>query len=577
MQKKEKIIQTKTCKHCESNFDITDKDLEFYKKVSPKFEPSPNLSQRERDNWNNNLIPTPTLCPDCRQQRRLAFRNERNLYKRKCDATGEDIISMYSPDKKLTIYSQSFWWSDKWDAFDYGKSFDFKRGFFEQFENIYKKVPMPELLNQNNENSSYLNHSSYNKKCYLCVNTGFSEDSYYLSNYCLENKDSLDCLNIINCSHCYFCINTKDSFNSSYIFYSENIINSFYCYNCSNCKDCILCSNLNNKQYCIKNVQYSEKEYKDYIKKENLHYHREKYTSYIVEKTIYKNLNFLSSENISWNNIENSKNITYSYSLFHSQDCSYCYDWFKMKSSFDATEPYNWERQYETHACNSSTQTLFTANSYENSEIYYCYHCFNSSNLFGCIWLKNKSYCILNKQYTKEEYNILVPKIIEKMEADWEWGEFFPASLSPFGYNETVAQEYFPINSPLQRGARGGDFNWSTYTPPKPNVEKVIPASKLPEDITEIPDDILNWAIECEVTKKPFRIIPQELEFYRKHNIPVPRRHPDQRHLDRMKLRNPRKLFSRDCDKCWKEMQTTYSPEREEVVYCEECYNKEVY
>jgi hypothetical protein len=63
----------------------------------------------------------------------------------------------------------------------------------------------------------------------------------------------------------------------------------------------------------------------------------------------------------------------------------------------------------------------------------------------------------LNRQYTKEEYELLVPKIIEKMMSDGEWGEFFPAILSPFGYNETVAQEYFPLtreellgNSPLE-------------------------------------------------------------------------------------------------------------------------------
>ena len=108
-------------------------------------------------------------------------------------------------------------------------------------------------------------------------------------------------------------------------------------------------------------------------------------------------------------------------------------------------------------------------------------------------------------------------------------------------------------------------------------VYKIIPANKLPDSISDIPDDILNWAIECEVTKKPFRIIKQELEFYRKHNLPIPRKHPDQRHLDRMSLRNPRKLFDRNCDKCWVNMKTTYSTDREEKVYCEECYNKEVY
>ena len=72
----------------------------------------------------------------------------------------------------------------------------------------------------------------------------------------------------------------------------------------------------------------------------------------------------------------------------------------------------------------------------------------------------------------------------------------------------------------------------------------------LPDNIEDTPDDILNWAITCEITTKPFRIIPGELEFYRKHALPIPKRHPDQRHLDRMSMLNPRKLFERYCDKC---------------------------
>ena len=31
------------------------------------------------------------------------------------------------------------------------------------------------------------------------------------------------------------------------------------------------------------------------------------------------------------------------------------------------------------------------------------------------------------------------------MKSTGEWGEFFPHEMSPFGYNETVAQEYFPM------------------------------------------------------------------------------------------------------------------------------------
>jgi hypothetical protein len=98
----------------------------------------------------------------------------------------------------------------------------------------------------------------------------------------------------------------------------------------------------------------------------------------------------------------------------------------------------------------------------------------------------------------------------------------------------------------------------------------------LPADIKDIPDDILNWAVECEVTSKPFRIIKQELDFYRKHSLPIPRRHPDQRHLDRMSLRNPRRLYDRSCDKCGVDIRTTYSPDRSEIVYCEGCYGEEM-
>ena len=79
-------------------------------------------------------------------------------------------------------------------------------------------------------------------------------------------------------------------------------------------------------------------------------------------------------------------------------------------------------------------------------------------------------------------------------------------------------------------------FHWSDYESPFPKVEKIIPAEKLPEDINKIPDDIVSWAIECEVTRKPFRIVRAELEFYRKHHLPIPRKHPDERYRERTKI-----------------------------------------
>jgi len=137
-----------------------------------------------------------------------------------------------------------------------------------------------------------------------------------------------------------------------------------------------------------------------------------------------------------------------------------------------------------------------------------------------------------------------------------------------------LASNYYPLD---KKEALNKWFNWSDYKKPIPDVEKIIPAGKLPENIKDIPDDILNWAIKCEVTWEPYRIIKQELEFYRKYNLQILRKHPDQRYLERIQKKNPRKIFDRKCDKCNKDIQTSYSSESPEIIYCEECYNKEFY
>lgn len=198
----------------------------------------------------------------------------------------------------------------------------------------------------------------------------------------------------------------------------------------------------------------------------------------------------------------------------------------------------------------------------------------SSKDCFGCAGLKNAQYCVFNKQCSKEEYEGLVSRIIEHMKQCGEYGEFFPVSLSPFAYNETIAQEYFPFTREqiLERGWR-----WRDEIDETPKVQKVIPASQLPDSIDAVADDILNWAIECEATKRPFKIVKQELDFYRKMHLPLPHFHPDERHRRRMQLRNPRKLWKRACVKCGKEIQTTYAPDRPEKVYCEECYLATVY
>ncbi|MDA1209081.1 MAG: hypothetical protein O2904_03570, partial [bacterium] len=204
----------------------------------------------------------------------------------------------------------------------------------------------------------------------------------------------------------------------------------------------------------------------------------------------------------------------------------------------------------------------------------YCNVCSSSHHCFGCIGLKQKSYCIFNKQYTKEEYEKLVPKIITQMMERKEWGEFFPVKTSVFGYNETPAQRHQPLT---KEEVLAKSWSWKDEEDQTLDVKKVIDAKQLPDSSTDTPDDILHWAIRCTETDRPFRITKQELGFYREMHLPIPRLHPDERSRLRMLKRNPRKLWDHTCDKCSTSMKSSYDPARSETVYCESCYRHAMY
>ena len=238
----EKIIQSKSCRHCAKSFDITDKDLEFYDKISLKI------------NWQKYQIPTPTLCPDCRQQRRLSFRNERKLYRRKCDASGKDIISIYSPDKPYKIYDQKVRRSDDRDPMKYGRDFNFDKSFTEQFGDMMKAVPRYNLSAINCENCDYCTYISNAKNCYLCYASSWSCDMYYCW-FSMKSNNLIDCYKCKNSQIWYESISCKNSYK---IFYCKNLKDCTDCYYSSNlqwCAFCFLCNNLDNKKYCINNIE----------------------------------------------------------------------------------------------------------------------------------------------------------------------------------------------------------------------------------------------------------------------------------------------------------------------------------
>ena len=562
----ETIVETKACTKCWASFTITDKDVEFYDKISPIFA------------WKKYQIPSPTFCPDCRQQRRLTFRNERKLYKRTCDASGKSIISIYSPDKTYKVYDQQAWRSDNWDPLSYGRDIDFGQSFFQQFYALLQEVPRASLMIMNNENCDYVNQNWFCKDCYLCFDNGYNEKCWY-ENQVYYSQYIMDSIRIEKSQILYDCLNVKDSYK---LFYCQNCANcsdSYFLKNCSNCNNCFACMNLVAQNYCIFNKQYTKEEYDQLLAKYDLSdcavvaSIKNEFAQFVL-KFPHKNLLLSNTESSSWDYLSHCTWCQDSFAANNTEDSKHVFDIDDaMKNCMDINNGAEADLMYEWTSV-SWYKLLFDRFVGRSENVMYCDSCLHVKDCFGCAGLhSNQQYCILNKQYTKEEYEEMVPKIITHMITTSERWEFFDPKISPIGYNETVAQEYFPLT---KETAIQQWFKRSDYESPFPHVEKILKANELP-NIQKTNNDILDRAIECEITGKPFRITKSELEFYRTHNLPLPRKHPDQRHLERMQFRNPRKLRDRTCVKCWIDMKTTYRPESLEIIYCESCYNKEIY
>lgn len=556
------------CRQCSANFEIASDDLAFYEKVSPVF------------NGKKELIPPPTLCPECRQQRQLTWRNEKRLYHRKCDMTGRQIISIYSQDKPYTVYEHREWYSDKWDPLSYGRDMDFSRPFFEQFNELLVAVPMRSVnLQAENENSEYTNLSTRNKNCYLIFAANDNEDSYYCT-YLHRSQNVVDCFFTFDSQWCYECIDCYRCHRLQHSQFCENCSESLYLFSCKSCTDCMGCVNLVQKQHCILNKQYTKEEYER--RRTEILSDRQTLRTFVEEfeklrlSLPHKHYAGIGNQDVSGDHISYSKNVHQSFDCTHLEDCKFCTWLHQGKECWDC---YAWgitaELGYENHLIgNTFYHVLFSESCWNNvSELLYCRYCLDGSkHCFGCVSLVRKEYCILNKQYSKEEYEALVPRIIAHMRTTGEWGEFFPSTLSPYGYNETVAQEYFPLTE-----AQVKERGWKWHTEEEQTGKYFGPAPVIPDSIGDVSDDITQSILTCEITGKQYKIIPQELTFYREMGIPLPRRCFDQRHADRIAKRNPRKLWSRECMNCRKPIQTTYSPNRPEIVYCEECYLSTVY
>lgn len=549
--------ETKTCQNCKQNFVIEPDDFTFYEKMQ---------------------VLVPKICPHCRLIRRMLWRNERSLYTAKCGLCDESMISSYAPSSPFTIYCWNCYRSDKWDAREYSLKYDPSKSFFDQLKEFRARIPKCNIYSDNlGTNTKYVNFAGYNKNCYMIFNSGHNEDSMYSRGIasCREVFDGYFCN---EAEKIYDGVNVQKGSGVRYGQNSIGDIDSWFMLSTSGCQNSFGCVNSRHASCQFFGEQLSKEEYEKRTKDLIGSYAAMEKTSNDFKKY---SLKFPRRENNNIKTIDSTgdylfecKNVKNCFESFDCENCKYSHFLKHTKDSYDVLGfGYGSELLLETVGVGRESQRVISSVQVASSyNIFYSFGMTASKECFGCEGLRNAEYSILNTQYPEEEYKEICAKIVKELKETGEYGLFFPPELAPFAYNETIAQENFPLT---KEDAKKRGYRWQEDIQKTIGKETLKPED-IPDHIKDVSDAITEEVLRCVECNRNYRIIPAELQFYCKMQVPVPRKCFNCRYIERINRRGPMKLYERTCAKCEKGISTTYAPDRPEIVYCEQCYQAEV-
>ena len=563
-------MKTTPCQNCKTDFVIDERDQNYYKKID---------------------VPHPTWCPQCRLERRLSTHNVWSVYWRNCDKCQKRTLSMYNKNTPIQVYCNDCWWSDDWDGTEYGMDYDPTRNFFEQVYELSRKTPWvaQEVLAPTMVNSEFCNGASYLRNCYLTFWADYSENISN-SSVILEFKDSTDCLRARESQLCTESIGINKCYRTFFSEECDACTDVWFSRNCYNCTNCVGCVNLRGDSYCIFNVKYTKDEYAEKIKELKLDTWAGLQAMQAQAREFWQTLPYREytgnsmNLNVTGEYIFESKNSQDMFMCTNAEESRYC-QFITVPSAKECYDYSGWganaERIYESHSTGENVNNIkFSYCAYTDClNVEYCWWIISGKDNFGCINLKRKKYCILNKEYSKEEYEALRLKIISDMQANpyvdaqgrtWTYGETFPQMMNHFGYNECSGFKYAPKTKD-QALAEG--YAW--YDEESVQHTITLASTDLPETIAEADDSILSQVIGCSLCNRGYKIGQLEFALLQKMEVPLPHTCPTCRQKARFARLNPPKLWKRECQKCQNEISTAFAPERPETVYCVSCYQQE--
>ena len=519
----------------------------------------------------------------------MAYRNERTFYPRQCDSCHKQIISMYPQKTPFTVYCRDCWWGDSWGGLNFSRGYSGPENFFIELKELQRQVPREALVNLNSLDCEYSNHIRDSKSCYMCSLCSDQCEECFHCYWIVTVKDSADCYYGRDCERCYFCVVIWRSYNCSYLLEAEDCLDCHYCYDLRGCKNCFLSSNLRNQSYVFANKQLTKAEYEAKVKGLRLGSYAQSQEYWqkwqeLIKNSLHQYSYQTKCENCTGDNMQNCVNVELGYNTFETENAWNSASLLFARNVFNGfaigSQPVDWASNVAV--IKGGSQVVSCYNTVFSSDIYFCENSVSCLDCLGCIGLHKKKFCILNKQYSEDEYYKIKKELIEYWTKTGLISEFLPQAMAAFAYNETAAQDFYPMTK--EEAIKFG-YRWQAEMPGTFGKE-TFEAEQIPDDINEVKEDITDQVLSCTKCGKNYKVIKQELKLYRALNIPIPRICQHCRHRQRLDLMGDRNLTERQCDcqstshkhdgRCSNRLVTKYKT-GEKNVYCEECYQKEIY
>lgn len=420
-------------------------------------------------------------------------------------------------------------------------SYNFDQDFFQNYYKLQKQTPYTSrMADVNNENADFAEAVWKSKNIYLSHIVIHECENVLYTFYAHDRvKNILNSVMVRDwCENIYWSKAIIKSYN---IFYSKYIVNSSQIWFSTNliwCHDCIFCDDLENKSYCINNIEYSPQEYKK--EKQKILKQKNKFIEYYKSlKNESKNFNSKNTKWIFCIHSENIENGYFSYRVENARNIYFVWDKNGRKNVLDTF----WSDEVwygNIYGCSNiwSAENVYFCDCIIWQKLYYCFNCINCSYCLWCIGLKNEQFCILNKKYSKEDRFEMVNKIFLQMEQNWILWKSFPWYINPLYFNDTVANL---INNDFNQ--KELEKEW--YLRRNKNIKVDIPdwLEKIKtSDLNKFQWYDTNWKrrINSEILEKIiidrkwnyYRIVKMEYNFLAKYKLPLPEFH----WLDRIKM-----------------------------------------